>query len=88
MLSLVQVPGMDEGLADRLFAGGLTSAEALAAAGVEVVMSLGRIDQEKAQSLLQEAAREVAANSELQAEEAECQTPLQADDEHPADEQD
>lgn len=86
--SLVQVPGMDEGLADRLFAGGLTSAEALAAAGVEVVMSLGRIDQEKAQSLLQEAAREVAANSELQADEDECQTPLQADDEHSVDEQD
>ena len=58
--SLVQVEGVDEGLADRLFAAGLTSSAALASADVEQLMSLARIDQEKAQ-LIQQVAGAVAS---------------------------
>jgi N utilization substance protein A len=58
--SLVQVEGVDEGLADRLFAAGITSAARLASAEIEQLMSLARIDQEKAQ-LMQRAAGVVAS---------------------------
>lgn len=59
--SLAQVEGVDEGLADRLFASGITTAALLASADIDQLMSLARIDQEKARSL-QQAAAEVAAS--------------------------
>ncbi|MGE4559326.1 MAG: transcription termination factor NusA [Desulfobulbus sp.] len=58
--SLVQVEGVDEGLADRLFAGGITTSALLASADIEQLMSLARMDQEKAQ-LIQQAAGAVAS---------------------------
>ncbi len=58
--SLVQVDGVDEGLADRLFAAGLTTAAQVASADIEQLMSLARLDQEKAQ-LIQQAAGAVAS---------------------------
>lgn len=59
--SLARVEGVDEGLADRLFASGITTAALLASADIDQLMSLARIDQEKARSL-QQAAAEVAAS--------------------------
>ncbi|MDD2465186.1 MAG: transcription termination factor NusA [Desulfobulbus sp.] len=59
--SLVQVAGVDEGLADRLFAAGITTAAYLASADMEQLMSLARIDQQKAQ-LIQQAAGAVASS--------------------------
>ena len=53
--SLVQVEGVDEGLADRLMSGGITTSALLASADIEKLMSLARIDQEKAE-LIQQAA--------------------------------
>jgi N utilization substance protein A len=58
--SLVQVEGVDEGLADRLFAAGITTSALLASADLDQLMSLARIDQEKAE-LIQQAARAVAS---------------------------
>ena len=58
--SLVQVEGVDEGLADRLFAGGIVTSALLASTEIEQLMSLARIDQEKAQ-LIQLAAGAVAS---------------------------
>jgi N utilization substance protein A len=54
--SLTAVNGVDESLADKLFAAGITSAALLAAMDVEQLMSLARIDQEKASALQQAAA--------------------------------
>lgn len=54
--SLTEVEGMDEGLADRLFAAGITSAGRLAGMATEQLMNLGRMDQEKARSLQEKAA--------------------------------
>lgn len=54
--SLIEVEGMDEGLADRLFAAGITSAGRLAGMATEQLMNLGRMDQEKARSLQEKAA--------------------------------
>jgi N utilization substance protein A len=54
--SLAAVDGVDESLADRLFAAGITSPAALAAMDVEQLMGLARIDQEKAQRMQQVAA--------------------------------
>lgn len=58
--SLVQVQGVDEGLADRLYAGGIVTSALLASADIEQLMSLARIDQEKAE-LIQQAAGAVAS---------------------------
>jgi len=55
-LSLTAVDGVDESLADRLFAAGITSVAILAAMDIEQLMSLARIDQERAQSMQQMAA--------------------------------
>ena len=55
-LSLAAVDGVDEGLADRLFAAGITSAAALAAMDSEELMGLARIDAERAQTIQQRAA--------------------------------
>ncbi len=54
--SLNAVYGVDESLADKLFAAGITSAAVLATMDVEQLMSLARIDQEKATALQQVAA--------------------------------
>jgi len=55
-LDLTEVDGIDEGLADRLFAAGITSAAVLATMDVEQLMSLARIDQDRANTMLQMAA--------------------------------
>jgi len=54
--SLTEVEGVDEGLADRLFAAGITSAGRLGGMATEQLMNLGRMDQEKAKSLQEKAA--------------------------------
>jgi transcription termination/antitermination protein NusA len=54
--SLIDIEGMDEGLADRLFAAGITSAGRLAGMATEQLMNLARLDQEKAKSLQEAAA--------------------------------
>jgi transcription termination/antitermination protein NusA len=55
-LALTAVDGVDESLADRLFAAGITSTAILAAMDIEQLMSLARVDQEKARSMQQMAA--------------------------------
>jgi len=54
--SLTDVDGVDEGLADRLFAAGITSAGRLAGMDTEQLMNLARLEQEKAKSLQRKAA--------------------------------
>ena len=54
--NLNAVEGVDESLADRLFAAGFTSPAALAAIHIEELMSLARIDEDKARLLRQSAA--------------------------------
>jgi len=49
--TLIAVEGVDEGLADRLFAAGLTNAALLAAASVEEIALAGRINEEQAESI-------------------------------------
>lgn len=75
--SLVHVAGVDEALADRLFAAGITDAAQLAALDMEQLISLGRIDQEKAAAIREDAgsvaipaADEAVASAEQTAEEA------------------
>jgi N utilization substance protein A len=53
--ALMQIDGMDEALADRLFASGLTTVALLASTDVDRLMGLARIDQEKAERILQAA---------------------------------
>ena len=53
---LTAVEGVDESLADRLFAVGVTTPALLAAMDVEQLMGLARIDQEKARVMQQVAA--------------------------------
>jgi len=55
--SLTEVEGVDEGLADRLFAAGVTSAGQLAGMEIEKLMALARLDRDKAQALQQMAAQ-------------------------------
>lgn len=54
-LGLTAIEGIDEGLADRLFAAGITSPAMLAAMDVDELMLQVRIDQEKAENLLRKA---------------------------------
>ncbi|MGD9948516.1 MAG: transcription termination factor NusA [Desulfobulbus sp.] len=68
--SLVQVQGVDEGLADRLFGAGITTSALLASADIEQLSSLARIDQEKAQ-LIQQAARALASPGPGDADDAD-----------------
>ena len=56
---LVAVEGVDEALADRLFAAGVSTPQALAAMDAEELMTVARVDPERAQAL-QEAARAIA----------------------------
>lgn len=64
-LSLTEVDGVDESLADRLFAAGITSAGRLAGMEIEKLMALTRVDEERARTLQKMAAQveppEVAA---------------------------
>ncbi len=83
--SLVEVDGVDESQADRLFAAGITSAAALATASVEQVMSLIRVDEAKAEALVQ-AARAAGANID-DAEAEEQQAPTELGDEQATGEQ-
>ncbi len=53
--SLIAIDGVDEGLADRLFAAGITSPSVLAAMDVDEIVLHVRIDQEKAEKLRQKA---------------------------------
>ncbi len=57
--NLTAVQGVDESLADRLFAAGISSPLALAAMDAEELMTVARVDPERAQAL-QEAARAIA----------------------------
>lgn len=57
--NLTAVQGVDESLADRLFAAGISSPLALAAMDAEELMTVARVDPERAQAL-QDAARAVA----------------------------
>ncbi len=54
--SLTDVDGVDESLADRLFAAGITTAGRLAGMETEQLMMLARLDQEKARVLQEKAA--------------------------------
>ena len=54
-LGLTAVEGVDESLADRLFTVGVTSPALLAAMDVEQLMTLARLDQEKARAMQQAA---------------------------------
>ncbi|MCL2340506.1 MAG: transcription termination factor NusA [Proteobacteria bacterium] len=55
--SLLEVDGVDEGLADRLFAAGILSAGQLAGMETEKLMALARLDAEKATALQGKAAQ-------------------------------
>lgn len=52
---LIAIEGIDEGLADRLFAAGITSPSMLAAMDVDEIVLQTRIDPEKAENLRQKA---------------------------------
>ena len=54
--ALVGVEGVDESLADRLYAAGITTPAALAGFDVQELMALARIDEDKAQALRRNAA--------------------------------
>ena len=60
--SLVAVPGIDETLADKLFAGEITSAAALAAADIEQIKDAAKVDDERAEDLRDMAAMSVASD--------------------------
>lgn len=51
--SLVELEGIDEALADILYDGGVTSAKELAAAGIDELTALERIDEESAARLIE-----------------------------------
>lgn len=59
--SLVAVPGIDETLADKLLAGGIASATALAAADIEQIKVAAKVDDERAEALRDMAAMNVAS---------------------------
>ena len=67
--TLLEVEGVDESLADRLFSGGITSVAQLAEMDVEKLMALARLDEEKAMTLQRMAAQ--ARASETTARRAE-----------------
>lgn len=65
--SLTAVDGVDESLADRLFAAGVSTASLLATMDVEQLMTLARLDQDRALAL-QKAAAAVAPSEDGDAE--------------------
>ncbi|MHB8788605.1 MAG: transcription termination factor NusA [Desulfobulbaceae bacterium] len=66
--SLVAVPGIDETLADKLFAGGITSASVLAAAEIEEINAVAKVDDERAEDLRDMAAMHVATTGVSESE--------------------
>jgi len=84
-LGLANVEGMDESLADRLFAVGVTSPALLAAMDVEQLMTLARIDQDKARAMQQVAALitspDAAVGHSVDSLEEEPEIPAEADHE-------
>ena len=80
---LVAVEGVDEALADRLFAAGVSTPQALAAMDAEELMTVARVDPERAQAL-QAAARPLAPAEPAAGEPAAVEPP--AADTAPADE--
>ena len=58
---LVAVPGIDETLADKLLAGGIGSVAALAAADLEEIKTVAKVDDERAADLRDMAAKNVAS---------------------------
>jgi transcription termination/antitermination protein NusA len=70
--TLLDVEGVDENLADRLFSAGITSVAQLAEIDVEKLMTLARLDEEKAGTLQRMAAQARAAEAPSgQAEESQ-----------------
>jgi N utilization substance protein A len=67
--TLLEVEGVDENLADRLFSAGITSVAQLAEIDVEKLMTLARLDEEKARTLQRTAAQ--ARETEAPARQAE-----------------
>jgi len=67
--SLIAIDGVDESLADKLFAAEITSTSLLASADVDTIMSVAGVDEERAEKLKDSAA--ISAASADQAEEAE-----------------
>ncbi|MHB8809733.1 MAG: transcription termination factor NusA [Desulfobulbaceae bacterium] len=59
--SLIAVPGIDETLADKLFAGEIASASALASADIEQIKAAAKVDDERAEDLRDMAAMNVAS---------------------------
>ena len=83
--NLTAVQGVDESLADRLFAAGISSPLALAAMDAEELMTVARVDPERAQAL-QEAARAIAPATAGLADAVEAaDDPAVAGDPHAAD---
>ena len=70
--TLVAVEGVDESLADKLFAADILNAPALAAADIETIMAAAKVDEERAEELKDQAATIAASGllEELQKEEA------------------
>ncbi|MFZ5798684.1 MAG: transcription termination/antitermination protein NusA [Desulfobulbus sp.] len=73
--SLVAVPGIDETLADKLFAGGITSASALAAAEIEQIKAVAKVDDERAEDLKDMAAMNIATAGGAESESEVVQAP-------------
>ncbi len=65
--SLLAVDGIDENLADRFFAAGITSAAVLAGTDTEKLVEIGRIDPEQVEEM-----KELAAHVEVPLSEAEA----------------
>jgi N utilization substance protein A len=91
--SLVQVEGVDENMADRLYGAGILTSALLAAADLEQLMSLARIDEEKAR-FIQQAAETVASPdpastdvSEEEEEEIEQEPPRESEDNQSTDQE-
>lgn len=79
--NLNAVEGVDESLADRLFAAGFTSPAALAAIHIEELMSLARIDEDKAHRLLRQSAAAVAGVAVAEDQPVRTVDPEQASEE-------
>jgi len=59
--NLVAVEGVDESLADKFFAAGVKNSAMLAAADIETIMTIARVDEEAAEKLKDQAALKAAS---------------------------
>jgi N utilization substance protein A len=89
--TLIAIENVDEGLADRLFAAGLTNAGLLANAEIEDIVTAGRINEEQAEEIKTLAADipvpdlpESTENDEEAGTEVPVAEPVIADEEAPA----